>query len=1247
MFRVECPKCAAPYQVDERRVPGAGLKMRCPKCGTSFHVDRPSSDDSTLGAALGVSIGGSAASASPKAVRGVKKTIVGVASPEVNPLAKQPPAPKRAPPPVPRRRPPPQPKRAPPPVPRRGPLGAEQSVVSEDVAEVDLPARPRPAKPGSDEGALELDLPSVTEPDETATETDELEVDLPSSLTGPDSDLPSPRHRDADLPAPVFDAEMDLPSPMRSDDLPVPSRSADLPVRSRSGDLPAPASALPSPASSLPQPAGVLPTVNPSLPAKPERPTGASDPLELSLSEPGDTKDFGELDLGLDMADPLAGGPSPAAPDGGRLSQPPASLDRGNLDDLDFSSDANPLSLSPQQESKTVLSAGNEPESQAEVVRQAAGGVEYGEVNLGGEADEVQLETPAPEPSASDDDMEFGAIPQEDESASEPSPPEVKRPSVPVIKTVAKPKRRRGVKVALAVFILLVIGGGALSLVPSLGPFGYYFILDRLHADQQQALLKRSIQSTRRLLGKDTHPEAASAVKQLRLARDAAPRLESLAAYSAYVAYAKVLRFGPDDAVQAEGDVLLKGLSEATEVAHLSLAKAAQAAADSKLARARQALQRLQSQDPKNVDVWTLIGEVELRAGDAKAAVSAFEGAYALEQSARTAFGLARSLYLAKDRKGAGKRAQETLELSPKHWGARILMARIFARDLAKEKTTLDMLEKLVANPSGASPREVVEAQTLLGDMHLARSRITRAESAYSAAVKLDPRAASALVGLGDALYASGRYAEALARYEAGMQADDENVMAKLGVAKTKLRLERTEEATELLKKLRKEHPDNMLVAFWHGQVLQAVGDKEGAEKAYRDATRLSDGGPEVVEAYVALATILGQKGKPEEGQRLLDEAREKLPDSPAIPKALGDLALAQGRHEEALSEFSRALSMDPQDVSIRFRLAVTYRRDRQFEKSEQLFNEVAAADKEFPGLALERGLLFEASGRSEEALKAYEGALAKAPDDLDLMLRVGCAKATAGRDKEAEDLLKKVLSKRPHSAETNHCLGRALLTKAGSIAEAERYLERAVNLDPHRSEYHLYVGWAANEAGHLGKAEAALKRALELDQASADAFWQRGVLRVKQGAAKDALTDLKKALELKPSRVEAHAAMADAYYDLGQEQAAMANWEIAVSARPDRPTWRYRYGRLLAANRRNTAAQAQLSAALELVEKESDKPQWLWEAHRLMAQVLGKQPKAIEHWEAFMRLGPIDSPYRAEAKQVLRELGKPWQGEP
>jgi len=220
------------------------------------------------------------------------------------------------------------------------------------------------------------------------------------------------------------------------------------------------------------------------------------------------------------------------------------------------------------------------------------------------------------------------------------------------------------------------------------------------------------------------------------------------------------------------------------------------------------------------------------------------------------------------------------------------------------------------------------------------------------------------------------------------------------------------------------------------------------------------------------------------------------------------------------------------------------------------------------------------------------------------------------------------------------------LLIEGTRLAEALRLLERAVELDANRAEYQLYAGWAANEAGNVPKAEHALAEALRLDQGLADAYWQRGVLRQRQGAAKDAISDLTKALELRPSRYEAHAALADAYYDLGKEQQALGEWQLAIQAQPDNGTWHFRYGKLLSANHQLDTAREQLSKALDLTASDDPAPRWAWEAHNLLAHAIGLKPEAIKHWEEFLRLGPRDSPYRAEAKASLEKLGKPWAGD-
>ena len=129
MFKVDCPGCKAPYQVDERRVPKTGLKMRCPKCGTSFKVDAPDDQPSTeptpvLGAALGLKGGAEPARPRPQsaaAAAGLKSTMLGVAAPAglLDSKPKKPPLPTRDKPPLPKREKPALPGREKPPLPGR------------------------------------------------------------------------------------------------------------------------------------------------------------------------------------------------------------------------------------------------------------------------------------------------------------------------------------------------------------------------------------------------------------------------------------------------------------------------------------------------------------------------------------------------------------------------------------------------------------------------------------------------------------------------------------------------------------------------------------------------------------------------------------------------------------------------------------------------------------------------------------------------------------------------------------------------------------------------------------------------------------------------------------------------------------------------------------------------------------------------------------------------------------------------
>ena len=886
--------------------------------------------------------------------------------------------------------------------------------------------------------------------------------------------------------------------------------------------------------------------------------------------------------------------------------------------------------------------------SDAPVIRQVDGGTGYGEVNLGGDdAGEASIEAGGlVGGDEGPDDMEFGGVPQEDAKAGGEEAAVHARMAIGAkIAPAGAPgaKKRRGVRYLVAALVLAVAGGGALSLT-AYGPFGWYYLEGILRGSEHQKLLESTIATARRALAQDTYPDARRALKEIQTAREAAKRVPGIAAYSVFVAAMYELRFGEDAEANARAKVTLEELANVKDAPYLELARAGNEAVSGQLARSSSAVERLARQRSRDIDVLVLRGEVALLGNKPPDAVAAWEAAAAAEASARTAFGQARAAYAAGKPADAERHARTAIERSPQHVGARILLARIAWTTQEDEAAAMKLLEEAAKQPEAASVPEQVLLNTLTGDIHLQRSRISLAEAAFGRALKLNPKAAGALRGLGEALYRAGRFSEALARFEAGTKADPDLLEVQVGVAKTLLSLERFEDATPMLRKLDEKHPKRFEVAFWLGAVLEAVGKRDEAESAYRRAIAQGGADAQVVQAYTRLAMLLAGKGQGDAGRQLLDEAARKLPNSPALFRALGELALQQGGYEEALGHFAKARSLAPDDVGSLFLIGVTQRRQRAFEAALETFDKVAEIDRDYPDLALERGLVFEAAGRGEDALKAYETALAKAPDDVDLKLRVGCGKAAAGRGADAEKLLREVLSERPASAESNHCLGRAILAKGVDVTLALRYLERATDLDPHRAEYHLFVGLAALEAGRILQAQAALKRALELDQSLADAYWQRGVLRYRQGQVKDAVGDLERALELRPSRFEAHAALADAYLDLQQEERALAEWGKAIQSDPGNALWRFRYGKLLAARNQFDAAQQQLGKAIELAGTTKPSPAWLWEAHMLLARSLGSSPQAVDHWVEFLRACPQDNPYKGEAKAALKRLGKPWE---
>jgi predicted Zn finger-like uncharacterized protein len=1304
MLKVECESCKAPYQVDERRVPPTGLKMRCPKCGHTFLVTDPSKG---AGAAPAPPQAPGAAPADrPK----MKQTMVGVGAFGAGKAPPMPGKPAAAPPgppafdfddglalpavkpsvpkvvrAAPAAAPPPAP--APPQMAPSSLPGLDDLDLPALAGEVGLPAavnRPAAPKYGGPKPApapqapppppafsFEVDLPAVGVPHAPqaasvphATSASSFgSVDLPMHKGGGGfGDLPSPKLGGADLPAAkgsgAFGA-IDLPThkggggfndlPMVSHgDLPVVGGHNNLPMVGGGNNLPmvgghnnlpmvGGGNNLPMVGGNLPMARGGgfgeidLPSTQNDLPQHmgdqahmpmpisddrllPNRAGGAPPPIA-----------FGELDL------PLVGGSGASPPAVPGQNRGPDAVSFG---ELDLPADPS-MGHAPLSGGSGGGASGGSP-----------GGMGFGEVDLGGDSSGGPVMGPPPATSA-------GSMFQEAslDGASPQGPATGTRARV--IPNDRPPSKAP--KVIAAVVALLVVGGAALQFTP-VGAFGYIYISDKLHSSDYNRDALRAADGARAKLAADTYASSQAAADELVDLRRKSPRSRPLAAYAAFVEFENQVRFGGDASRSARAKTFISDIPPNTNEPYLHAALAGQLASAGDLANAKGALAAAVAKEPKDgiqLDMAIMRGEIALAERDTAGALSAFGDAAKIAPSARTHFGLARAYFASKTLKKAKESVDATLAASPTHAGAltlRALLTMELQRDSdAALKDLAVVLDEKARKTEGAN--EVSNAFAARGWIMLALDRAGDARAAFDEAVKLDPRNVTALVGQGEVLYADGRSTEALTRFDEAVTKDPTGITPIVGAAKTKIALERLADAKAQLTAARARAPKDMLLAMWLGKAEEALGNKTVADKAYSDAVDLADpANPDAILAYAAYASFLASQGKPADAQAKLDQARSKLPDSPALQRAFGDVAATQGHYDEALGHYQSALQKNPNDLGTRFRLGTTYRRMNNLDAAAKEFDQIVAVDKEYPNIALERGLLFEKSGDVQKALEQFQSASDKAPKDVDLMLRVGAAYVAIGEVDKALPLLIKVKDQRPNSAEASHYIGRAYLKQGGlESAAAMRYLQRAVELDPNRPEYHLYVAWAANEAtpAQLGLARNSVDKALALDKLLADGYWQRGVVLLREGAVNDAIKDLKHALELKPSRTEAHAALAEALEQKNDIPGAMGEWARAIAGDDKVPMWRWRYGMNLLEKGNAAEAAKHLAFAVEQGKKAQPRPGWLGRAafeNGEAQRKTGHKPEAIESYNLFLELSSSNDPNRREGIRALKDLGAPYE---
>jgi tetratricopeptide (TPR) repeat protein len=559
------------------------------------------------------------------------------------------------------------------------------------------------------------------------------------------------------------------------------------------------------------------------------------------------------------------------------------------------------------------------------------------------------------------------------------------------------------------------------------------------------------------------------------------------------------------------------------------------------------------------------------QAGNYPGAVAAYKEALLLDPKSvelRTALG---SLYL-KNRNviDAEAQAQEAMKLAPDNIDVRKLLARIYLAQTfvgtttvkEKARAALKELEE-IARLSPNAKIEVGDQEqpvlTIVGELYWTLDEQDKALEAMKRVSDGSSTADHAHYQLASLYYQKNKFREAAAAARKAYDLDPKQPPYAGLLAKSLLRIGRTQEALDIYKK-------SIGIKDAAAKSEKKATDAKAPEDKDEDGTNLLINSPLLIDYAEALVFA----GRYDEANKLLDPlikaVRKDTGTYLTLVREKSDVLRRTGKREECVELLETALK--GQDVSdslpVVYALAETHEEMLQFDKAISTYEDALASIVNPDGTV----------GNREGDKQAAEV----------ILQRIGVAYRLAGkRDKAMEtfDRIKKVVGKdRPRADQ----LIVDTLINEGKFKEALTAATAASARFPDERSFKLYRAQSAGRLGDLATADATLKAMLKGGPEDVDVYLFWSSVQLDANQVKEAEESARKAVALEPNDVGPLVTLASVQDREKKYKESEATLKKALEIDPDNATILNNLGYFLAdRNERLVEAEALIRRAVNI----------------------------------------------------------------
>ena len=532
---------------------------------------------------------------------------------------------------------------------------------------------------------------------------------------------------------------------------------------------------------------------------------------------------------------------------------------------------------------------------------------------------------------------------------------------------------------------------------------------------------------------------------------------------------------------------------DATEEARASMLRGRLLASQHDSKQAEVAFDRAVTLDPGSIDIRAAYGAFRLQRREYDKAARQFDAALSSPEVPATVLGDAARAFLHVNRwVEADKRAGEAVAKDPGNARLIFVQARV-AEVLGKGDEAGKLYDKALAKAP-----DLAEALIAKGELAFARGEKGKAQEALDQALKAPEarRSASDYEGIGDLSLSLGDTARAKEAFTSALRLDPEDPQAHAGLGRALAALGNLKGARDELEQALRQTDSDASMHYQYGSLLRRIGESDNALAALQKAVAL-DG--KDARYHARLGALLVERRdfeKAEEQLKLATLADDNLAEAWFF---LGRARAGLKRLAEAVDTMKRAVEIEPANAEYLYHL----------------------------------GLIYEVGQQVQDAVDSFHKSLARSPKNPDAYEHLGSNLMVQNRYIEAADAFRQAAQLAPNRAMLWALLGDAM-QQAGELDGAIGNFIRALRQDPTLRGVWTKLGVAyKDKACSTCKTHAieSLRRATQVDAKDAPAWHELGYLYKEEARRADSIAAFRKYLELRPDSVDAETVHDEIYY--------------------------------------------------------------------------------------------------------------------